>query len=431
MRKAIPELSLKIMLDILYFLFLPSLILLYVGRRKYHAGWLERLCLGRWKRILKERKPLIWIHAVSLGEARLALMLYRNLKMRFLNFKYLLTTITPLGESYLKGNISPSDYLAYLPLDFSFLMGHLVSRLSLKAVVILETEIWPNLIIQVKRKGLPLGLVNARVSRGAYLRYKIVRPVISSLLNLFDFVCLSGKVAEERFKALGLKEGKGYLTGSLKFDLERADLRRDSRLQALSNYLKKSNSILFIAGSTHPGEDIQVLKAYQKASRKHPKLRLLLAPRHPQKLNLFQSWVENLGYQVEYFSKGFDFNKDRSIFLVDEMGHLASLYQLAEIVYVGGSLVNKGGHNIIEPALFRKPILIGPYYHNFEEIVWEFVNRNAVVICRNEDQLAGWLRRLLEDEKLRLELGERAYQTSLAKRGSIDKTLEIISSYIR
>ncbi|MDP8234652.1 MAG: glycosyltransferase N-terminal domain-containing protein [Candidatus Saelkia tenebricola] len=430
MKKLIPGLSFKIILDIVYGLFLPAILMLYVLKRKYHSGWLERICLMRWRRILKEKRPLIWIHAVSLGEARLAVLLYEKLRPEFSQFKYLLTVVTPVGEEFLKAHVALSDYVAYLPLDFSFLIRHIFSKISVKMVLIIETEIWPHLIIEAKRCNALVGLVNARISKQSYPKYKILKPLTRRILNIFDFVCSSGEVASGRLKSLGLEDERIVSQGTLKFDLMTLKVREDRRIEQLECFLKENNHPLFIAGSTHRGEDIMIFKAYQNIVKSYPDLKFLIAPRHLKGLERFTNYVKQSGFGIDLFSSGFKFSSSQSIFLIDETGFLASLYKMADFVFIGGSLLPFGGHNIIEPALFRKAILIGPYFYNFEEIVLEFLKDNAILVSE-KNNIEDSLRMIIKDSRLKASLGERAYQVALKNKGVLDKTADAIFSRLR
>ncbi len=435
MENLTPGLSFRIILDIVYFLFLPVIAMGYVLKRKYHAGWLERICFTRWRSIVKEQSSFVWIHAVSLGEARLAVMLYEKLKSEFGRFKYLLTAVTPAGEKFLRTHISSSDYAAYLPLDFSFLMRYVFSKLNVKMVLIVETEIWPHLIIEAKRRNVSVGLVNARISKKSYPRYKALKPLTKRILNLFDFVCPSGEIAAERLKSLGLQNDRVVFTGTLKFDLTPPAVREDNRIEQLEHFLKKKNRLLFIAGSTHQNEDILIFKAYRNLIKNYPDLKFLiaprhLAPRHFKKSGSFTSYVKKAGFDVELFSCGFKFSSPRSIFLVDETGFLASLYRLADFVFIGGSLIPFGGHNVIEPALLKKAIVIGPYFYNFEEIVLEFLKENAILVSQ-KNEIEDSFKMLISNTELRTELGNRAYQVVLKNKGALDKTAGTVFSHLR
>jgi len=430
MKNLTPGLSFRIVLDIVYFFSLPAILMLHVLKRKYHIGWLERICLIRWRDIVKEQSPIVWIHAVSLGEARLAVMLYEKLKAEFGQFKYLLTSVTPVGEKFLKSHVSSADYVAYLPLDFSFLMRYVFSKLKIKMVLIVETEIWPHLIIEARRRNVSVGLVNARISKKSYPRYKVLKSLMNRILNLFDFVCPSGEAASIRLKSLGLKDDKAIFTGTLKFDLAIPIVRKDNRIERLEHFLKEKPYSLFIAGSTHQDEDILVFEAYRELVKSYPDLKFLIAPRHFKRASYFTSYVKKTGFDVELFSCGFEFLSPRSIFLIDETGFLASLYRLADFVFIGGSLVPFGGHNVIEPALFKKAVVIGPYFYNFEEIVLEFLKNNAILVSQ-KNEIEDSLRMLIGDIGLRTELGNRAYQVVLKNKGALDKTVDVVSSHLR
>jgi 3-deoxy-D-manno-octulosonic-acid transferase len=430
MKRVTLELSLKIIIDIFYFICLPWIIFFYLLKRKYHSGWIERIGLGRWRKILKESRQIIWIHAVSVGEARLAGALYEVLKPKYPNLPFLLTSITQTGQRILSFFVRAGDYLAFLPLDFSFLIRFIISRLNLRGLLILETEIWPNLVLEVKKRNIPLGLINARISKRAFPRYKLIKPLMGYLLDKFDFLCLSGKLAEERFRELGAPLNKSYLLGPLKFDMDTSKVKSDRRIEELREFIKRKDATFFIAGSTHPGEEEILLNSYLQMKTKFPQLQMLIAPRHFAHLPKFIKYAEGKGVKVELFSKGFKFSPN-AIFIMDEVGYLPSLYEMADISFIGGSLVPRGGHNLIEAAIFGKPVIMGPYYENFEEIVWEFLKTEALFVVRNEGELKDVLDLLIRDDKLREEVGRRAKEVVVRNKGNLEKTVEIIQKYIR
>ncbi|MDD5614188.1 MAG: glycosyltransferase N-terminal domain-containing protein, partial [Candidatus Omnitrophica bacterium] len=251
MKKRIPGLSFRIVLDLAYVIALPFTLIFYVFKRKYHSGWLERLCLKRWAQVIQEDSPLVWIHAVSLGEARLAVSLYKQLKAKTSSYKYLLTSITSTGEGYLRNNVDNGDYVAYFPLDFSFVIRKIFSSLNLKSILIIETELWPNFIALAKSRNIPLGLINARISDKSYPRYKFCRYLVKNMLDMFSFVSLSGDIAEQRLKKLGYSGRRTIYKGSLKFSLSQPEIKEDARIQNFNAFLKQNNHKLFMAGSTH------------------------------------------------------------------------------------------------------------------------------------------------------------------------------------
>ncbi len=270
MKKAIPGLSFKLTLDILYFIFLPSVLAIYIIKGKYHYGWLERVLLGGWRRIIKEKNRLIWIHAVSLGEAREAMLLYRKLKEKRPDYKYLLTTITEVGQKFIRQHIDKEDYSAYLPLDFSFLIRYVLSYLKIELALILETELWPNFIIGLKEHNVPVGLINARISNKSFPRYRLIKTQIGKILDQLDFISSSGDMTTLRLDSLSFKNRDYIFEGNIKFDLNVPLIKKDSRIEDLSLILNQNNRKLFIAGSTHGEESIFLSQCFLKLKNIYP-----------------------------------------------------------------------------------------------------------------------------------------------------------------
>ncbi|MCD6080897.1 MAG: hypothetical protein J7J54_05550 [Candidatus Omnitrophica bacterium] len=431
MKKVIPGLKVQIILDVIYFSLLPFVIVFYLLKKKYHWGWLERLGLGNWRKILNQEGKFIWVHSVSLGEARLGYLVYSRLKREYPSYRFLLTTVTTTGYSFLKRNLYPEDFLAYLPLDFSFLVRRIFQKLDIRLLLILETELWPNLIIASAKYNCPSGLINARISRRAFCRYRKLYFLFARIINILDFIVASGEKNMERFLTLGGEKGRCFTIGSLKFDLEPPGVREEGRILKLADYLREKKLKLLVAGSTHYPEDISILELYFQIKEKYSDWALLIAPRHPDRIHGLNEFLKSKGISPVFFSSGFKFKDDISIFVLDEVGYLASFYSLGELIFVGGSLIPRGGHNIIEPAFFKKAIFLGPHYDNFEDIVEEFNNNSAVVILDKEKPMFPQIEDLIQNSDIRTQLGERAYQVVMKNRGNIERVFRVINRRLR
>lgn len=414
-----------IIFDIFYLLLLPLLIFFYLIKGKYHKGWLERICLGRWHKILSYKDPLIWIHAVSVGEANLALLLYRKLKSCFPTFRFLLTTITPTGQLIAERGKDKNDFCAYLPLDISFIWRMLFRKLKLVAIFILETEIWPNMILLASFYKIPIFLINARMSRSSFKRYRIIKHFIKGILNKFSAIIISSKSSHSYFLALGVEKKRCYIIGSLKYALD-LNLKEqdDKRLDALKKLIAEHNLFTIVAGSTHEGEEEIISDVYHNLQEIYHNLYLILVPRHPERSQKIAEKIKQNNLDYQFFSQGF-YNRDK-ILIVDEIGLLNALYSIADIAIVAGSFLPYGGHNILEPAYFAKPVISGPYFDNFIEIVSEFLEEGAIIIVRNQKELSLKLEELIKDVNLRHNIGMRAKAIVERNKNIIDDYLKII-----
>ncbi|HDL09955.1 MAG TPA: hypothetical protein ENG39_01705, partial [Candidatus Omnitrophica bacterium] len=305
MKKVIPGLKFQIMLDILYAVIFPFAIGIYILKRKYHRGWIERIGGGNWKKILKTPGRFIWIHAVSLGEVRIAHLVYTKLKQIYPACKFLLTTITATGYRFWNRHANEEDFVAYLPLDFSFMIKRVFKNLNIGLLLILETELWPNLIISSKRYNCVTGLVNARISPKAFGRYRRSSFLFSKVINCLDFVVAAGDHNLHRFQVVGRRNENCYSLSSLKFDLDAPTIKNEYRIEKLKQHLNNKNLKLLIAGSTHYPEDILMLKLYLQIKETYPHWALLIVPRYPDRIKNLREFLYSHNISASFFSQGF------------------------------------------------------------------------------------------------------------------------------
>jgi len=402
------------------FFYLPY----YLFKKKSLKDFLVRFILPR---DFYLDRPL-WIHAVSLGEVMAVRPLVRGLKELFPGRRIILTTITSTGKKIAE-SILPKEDTYYLPLDLSFLMRSFISKINPSLLILLETELWPNLILSVKQKNIPIILVNGRISVLSFKGYMMVRWLLKPLLKRIDLFLVQTKLDEERFLKLGTDKTKIKITGNMKFDIKDfADLKID-----YTDYRKilglGSKEKLLVAGSTHPGEEKILIEVYTKLKNKFPLLNLLIAPRHPQRVIEIEKLAKEFGLNSIRISQVSSIlNTYYSLLILDTIGQLMNYYALADIVFVGGSLVKIGGHNILEPALFKKPIIFGPYMFNFKDISEEFLRENAAIKVDNSEELYVKIEELLSEPKKAVLLGENAYNLIQKNKGITEKNLAWISS---
>jgi 3-deoxy-D-manno-octulosonic-acid transferase len=402
------------------FFYLPY----YLFKKKSLKDFLVRFILPR---DFYLDRPL-WIHAVSLGEVMAVRPLVRGLRELFPGRRIILTTITSTGKKIAE-SILPKEDTYYLPLDLSFLMRSFISKINPSLLILLETELWPNLILSVKQKNIPIILVNGRISVLSFKGYMMVRWLLKPLLKRIDLFLVQTKLDEERFLKLGTDKTKIKITGNMKFDIKDfADLKID-----YTDYRKilglGSKEKLLVAGSTHPGEEKILIEVYTKLKNKFPLLNLLIAPRHPQRVIEIEKLAKEFGLNSIRISQVSSIiNTYYSLLILDTIGQLMNYYALADIVFVGGSLVKIGGHNILEPALFKKPIIFGPYMFNFKDISEEFLRENAAIKVDNSEELYVKIEELLSEPKKAVLLGENAYNLIQKNKGITEKNLAWISS---
>lgn len=388
--------------------------------------------LGVWPSEIKDRlsdRCVIWVHAVSVGEITTAGYLLRELKAHFPKYAFLITTVTDKGYEVAR-KLFPEDSVGYLPFDISFIVKMALSRMNLKALVIFETELWPNLISGVHKKGTPIFLVNGRISDNSYRKYLLVKFLLRGVLNKIDRILMQSDEDARRMLSIGAPGKRVSVAGNMKFDMDEP-LSKKASIDELGEHLASNNRILFVAGSTHPGEEEMLLASCRDLREEFPSLQLLLAPRHIQRCVEIERLVAGFGFEPRRISQlNEECYESNVVFLLDTVGELKHIYALADIVFVGGSLVDFGGHNIIEPAYFAKPILIGPHMSNFKAIADSFLKDRAVIAVDGVSSLKNALHEFLQDVEVRNAVGLRARGVIERNRGAAHKTAEEIRRVI-
>lgn len=413
--------------DILYIFFFLCYFPLFLIRGKCHRGFLMRLGFFGPGVIAKLRgRNVIWLHTVSVGEAQAAGTLIRILKQQYPQFALVISTVTQTGNRVAQKLIGPQDLAIYFPLDISWVLKRVIDLVNPRLVIIAETEIWPNFIINLNKRNIPIILINGRVSSGSFKGYRIIRPILRKSLQKINLFCMQTENDANRIISLGADETKVKVTGNMKFDIQLSAISYQLSVLGLTK-----EDRLFIAGSTHRGEEKIVLQVYKELIRKHPRLRLLIAPRHIERTKEIERLIAELGFKSQRVSQLVvseqpATDNSQRILILDSIGQLKGLYALAEIVFIGGSLIPHGGQNPIEPAVFFKPILFGPYMSNFSNIADVFLKNHAAMMVKDARNLQESCFRLLCDSGLRKQLGERAKEVVEVNRGAAFKNMELI-----
>jgi 3-deoxy-D-manno-octulosonic-acid transferase len=415
-----------ILYDLAFVIFAIIYLPYFLLRKKLHQGFFQRL--GFLPFNLGLEQP-IWIHAVSVGEARVAQALVKQLRGIYPEKRFVFSNVTTTGNRIVHSFKEGDDFVFYLPLDLSFIVRRVVRKLRPCICIIVETEIWPNLITQLKKNAVPVVLVNARISDRSFLGYRIIRPLIKPILNKIDLFCVQSSRDAQRLSVLGAKSDKLKITGNMKYDFkDYTDYKRDYTDYKLKLGLG-SKERLFVAGSTHPGEEKIVLNTYKRLLNEFPDLRLLIAPRHPERAKEIERLAAKLEFQSHFIStvqRTTQSAKRKAIFILDTIGQLRSFYAIADIVFVGGSLIKRGGQNILEPAYFSKAILFGPYMFNFRDISELFLERAAARRVQAQEGLLREVKFLLNNPSELETMGEKARQLVLGNQGATKRNIELI-----
>jgi 3-deoxy-D-manno-octulosonic-acid transferase len=377
----------------------------------------------------------IWIHAVSVGEVLTARALLPELRVRYPRLRIFLSTTTMTGQEIAKNNLQYVDAVFYFPFDFGFIVRRTLELVKPRLFIMMETEIWPNLLRACDRAGVKTMLVNGRISSRAYPRYRLVRWFFRPVLRHIDRFCMQSDESARRIIDIGAEPDRVLVTGSLKFDsleIPGSTSTADRGQNRVLRYFRiPPDRPVIIAASTLKGEEEHVLEAFMRIRATMNNALLIIAARKPERFDEVERLARRSGWNVARRSElRVDAEPRFDVVVLDTIGELAQLYQVATAVFVGGSLVDAGGHNILEPAVFGKPIVFGPYMQNFAEIAQAFVENSAAIQVRSGRELEPVLRDLLGDPVKRARLGAAARALVEANRGARTKTLAAIAQLL-
>jgi 3-deoxy-D-manno-octulosonic-acid transferase len=414
-----------ILYDIGFFIFsllyLPTLIF----KGKLHRDLGERFgAYSKDKQAALERcKDTVWIQAVSVGEVTLCKSLIPMVRERFPGSAIVLSTITKAGNDLAGKLFSKDAVIIYFPLDFSFTVRKAVSLIRPKIYVMVETEIWPNLLRELSARGVRTILVNGRISDRSFSKYELARPFLRKTLEGIGAFCMQSETDARRIIALGAPREKVRVTGTMKFDFDITTAGAGEGMKAVLG-LRPGDDLL-VAGSTHKGEEEAVVSAFKRLSADFPNLRLLIAPRHVERAGAVAHAVRNAGLMPVRVSKAEGAAADGSrVFILDTIGRLNEAFSIATLVFMGGSLVNHGGQNPLEPAAFGKPVLFGPHMFNFRGVVDVLMANDAAVQLKEGEDLSEKIASLMNDRNRMRDLGWNAKRALAANRGVTMRNVE-------
>lgn len=377
--------------------------------------------------------PRIWLHGVSVGEILAAVPLVQELKRLLPQAAIIVTTGTETGQAVARRHFSPLGALVcYFPLDIPWTVSRYLRHLRPQVFVSLESEIWPNFLTQAHQAGVRLALANARLSDKSFRRFVKYRRYVIDILENIELIAAGSPQDFERYQALGLSPGKIHLTGNLKIDrlLQAREPEKVAEFRHILQLTGESSNPapVFLAASTHPGEEDVVLETYQALRTPYPALLLLLAPRHPERAPELGRLLKSFRLPHHYFSrlKSGEETRGHSVVIIDTIGDLFTLYGLADVAFVGGSLVDHGGQNILEPAAWGLAPVYGPHLQNFRWAQAILEGAQAGTMIRNVPSLTAALRHLLDHPELRQAQGQRAQNALTPHQGAARRQAELI-----
>ena len=378
--------------------------------------------------------PSIWIHAVSVGEVLTARPLISDLKRRYPDLRMFLSTTTLAGQQLARRNVQDVDAVFYFPFDLGIFVRRTLDLVRPRLFIMMETEIWPNLLRECRARGVKTAVVNGRLSARSFPRYRMVRGFMRRVLDHVDRFLVQSEESARRFIDLGADPARVVVTGSLKFDsleLSSTALQARARDRVLRYFRVPSSRPVIVAGSTMKGEESALLRAFRRVRATAPSALLVIAPRNPERFGEVEQLVRSEGWKTARRSDlAVDSEPRVDVVVLDTIGELATVYQIGTIVFVGGSLVATGGHNVLEPAVFGKPIVFGPYMSNFAEIADAFVSNGAGVQLAGEQDLEETLLSLMSDPVRRARLGAAARALVEANRGANEKSVTVLADLL-
>jgi 3-deoxy-D-manno-octulosonic-acid transferase len=387
---------------------------------EYFARWRERFGFFHDPKI----RDSVWIHAVSLGEVNAAMPLIDALMQRYQNTPFVITTVTPTGSERVRRVYGDRVFNVYLPYDLPASIRRFLDRVRPRLAVVMETEIWPNLFFACQAREIPLIVANARLSEKSFRGYGPVRPLAQSALASARYVAAQSNTDAGRLRELGAEPERLGVFGNLKYDMTVPAELKSEALALRAEW--GAQRPVWIAASTHEGEEMPVLNAHAAVLRRFPDALLVLVPRHPERFKPVAQECRSFGFLTRTRSEDTHAAPETQCFVVDAMGELLRFYAAADVAFVGGSLVPIGGHNVLEPAALGVPVIVGPETFNFVEITASLLEADAALSIASADLLSAAVIKLLADAALRERVGSAARAAFEREQGAVLRTVEVV-----
>ena len=422
----------RILYSLALYLCAPLALCYLLLRGLRNRAYLQRIperfgCIGRSPSV----KPVIWVHAVSVGEVQAVRLLVRRLLDAYPEHRVLLTTVTPTGAAQVKALFADQVEHRYLPYDLPHAVRLFLQRVRPRALLIIETEIWPNLLHHCKRSDIPVFLVNARLSPRSQRGYRRLPGFTAAALGCITHIAARGEEDAGRFLALGASPDRVSVTGNLKFDVD-APADDAAPAQSSSRAFAEGRPV-WIAASTHAGEEEQVLAAFHQVRQVVADCLLLIAPRHPERFGKVYKLCQGHGLEVVRHSDGYIAGtapREAAVYLLDTLGELPQFYACADVAFVGGSLVAAGGHNVLEAARLGVPVIVGHHTVNFSEVIDLLKEVDAITVVADAAQLAAATLRLLQDPELRHTRSRRGQKLVRQRQGATDTVIALLDRFL-
>ena len=428
------KIVLSLLLDFVYLLLLVLVSPILISRRiksgKYRNGLREKL-LGELPRRNESSECRVWFHAVSVGEVLQLQSVIDSLHRQEPKVKFIITTTTETGFKVASEKF-PQCQVAYFPLDFSWSVRNALQRVQPDLVVLVELELWPNFIRTAHQHGIPVALINGRLSEKSFAGYRWLKPFIGHLLNRLKIIAVQTEQYRARFLALGCLPEKLSVTGSIKFDCARMTSDESKTEELRQTFQISDNAPVWVAGSTQDPEEEIILKAYRNALKAVPTCHLIIAPRHPERGDAVANAIQSHGFGIIRRSTDVINNEASraNIGLLDTVGELADCWGLADVAFVGGSLGDRGGQNMIEPTALGIPTCFGPNTKNFRDVVKLLTENQAAQTVHSQTELETFVIDSLSDRTASAAMGTQAQSLVRHQQGATEKTCQLLIELI-
>jgi 3-deoxy-D-manno-octulosonic-acid transferase len=391
-----------------------------------YAGLIEKKSGKAFKQITKESTPLVWIHAVSMGETKAVGKFAELLKAKYPSIRLLITSTTDTGHAEAKRSLPFAEYHLFLPFDFSWIIRPIVKKVKPDLVILSETDHWFNFLQASKDAGAKIAVINGKLSERSLNRYRLLGPFLKTFFSPIDLFCVQNKLYQDRISHLGIDSKKIAVTGNLKFDAPPEKMS----LKELNDFKTKlhiqPNDFVIVAGSTHEEEEVLILNAIKQLAPKFPHIKVLFVPRHPERFAKVEQLLNNSGLGCCKYSTAHESNSDDKTILIDTMGQLKKCFQLANVAIVAGSFVSHvGGHNILEPCFYGVPVIFGPFMHTQAELERLILDSKAGIQTTRET-LVPILEDLMQSEEKLLTYSHAGKALTDALQGTSAKTLSVL-----
>lgn len=421
-----------LLLVVLILVTLPLWVWRYFGTQKYKGTVAQRLGFHRPARHATRR---IWVHAVSVGEVMAVRGLVQRLGALFPGEAIVLSTVTKTGQQTARQSLPFIREVFYLPLDLPWTLRRVTQTVRPRCLIVMETELWPGLFRAMEKEGIPVIVVNGRLSPGSFRNYRKFSPIMKRFLDPVHRFAMQSDSDAQRMARIGARPERIRVTGTIKYD-QAMQLPGPDEMAHLTQRLPRPDGMVWMAASTHPGEEEVILSTFARLQQTFPTLLLILVPRHPERTAKVATLINAHGYTPSLFSQTSHTHPHptpwgKSVLLVDEIGWLARLYGYAHIAFMGGSLIPHGGQNMLEPAAWGIPTLFGPHTFNFRDVSAQLLEGNAALRIPNPEALLPAMQALLTDTDRRKTMGAQAKRVVANNVGALERTITVIQEVLQ